>query len=86
MYLRETGLDLDDPYRNGRTWTELQRAAGLAMPPPLDGETEVGRGIGRLLHVDNPKRLDRYKRLLSHEVAPHAASLDKLDRRALQAS
>ena len=83
-YLHETGLDLDDLYRNGRTWTGLRRAAGLAMPPPLDGETELGRGIGRLLHVDDLDRLDRYRRLLSVVSAPDAASLAEPDRRALQ--
>jgi Domain of unknown function (DUF3427) len=83
-YLHETGLDLDDLYRNGRTWTELRRGAGLASPSPLDGEREIARGIGRLLHVDDPDRLDRYRQLLSLDEVPAGASLDDLDRRALQ--
>ena len=82
-YLHETGLDLEDLYRNGHTWTELRRAAGMVAAPLADGEMEIGRGLGRLLHVDDLDRLARYKRLLHADEAPVTIAFNELDRRAL---
>ena len=82
-YLHETGLDLEDLYRNGHTWTELRRAAGMVAAPPTVGENEIGRGVGRLLHVDDLDRLARYKRILHADQSPVTVSFNELDRRAL---
>lgn len=73
-FLRETGVELSDLYRNGRTFTALRRAAGLPTAPPAPEEAEIGRGLGRLLHVDDLGRLEAWRALL--DGAPAA------DRRA----
>jgi len=84
-YLSETGLELEDIYRNGHTWSELRREAGLSKKLPANGEREVGRGLGRLLHIDDQDRIDSYRRLLDSKVPPFAANLDERTRRQFEA-
>jgi superfamily II DNA or RNA helicase/HKD family nuclease len=60
-FLREAGLELDDLYRGGRTFSDLRRAAGLACAPAGPREDEIGRGIGRLLHVDDRRRIEAWQ-------------------------
>jgi hypothetical protein len=83
-YLDESGLDLEDLYANGHTWTELRRSAGQPVAPPVDGDERVGRGIGRLLHIDDQDRLDTYRQLLSSPQPPSVADLDPSTRRQLE--
>jgi len=83
-YLHETGLELDDIYQGGRTWTGLRRAAGLATPAPADGEDRIGRGIARLLHVDDLGRIDTYGQLLASPLPPNGADLGDRAARQLQ--
>jgi superfamily II DNA or RNA helicase len=59
-FLRESGLDLDDIYRSG-CWSGLKREAGLDVPAG-DQEEKLGKALRRLLHVDDPQRLDTYRR------------------------
>jgi len=84
VFLHETGLELDDIYRSNHTWTELRRAAGLEISEGADGEAAAGRGLGRLLHVDDQDRLDTYRLLLDSEVPPRAAGLGERTRRQLE--
>jgi hypothetical protein len=62
-FLSETGLELEDLYRNRAMggWTGLRKAAGLA---PDDGADDpvMTATIGRMLHVDDVDRLDRLRR------------------------
>jgi hypothetical protein len=44
----------------------------------------VGRGLGRLLHVDDQDRLDSYRRLVSSSGPPKSAQLDERGRRQLE--
>ena len=60
-FLSETGLELADLYRGGRTFADLRRAAGLPCAPAGPRETELGRGIGRLLHVDDRRRIEAWQ-------------------------
>ena len=83
-YLHETGLDLDDVYRNNRTWTELRRAAGVLPPALSDREAAVGRGVARLLHIDDDTRLTTYRRLLDRPAASVASALTDSNRRSLE--
>ena len=73
-YLEETGLALDDIYRNGHSWTELRRTADIEPSAPADGEAKAGRGIARLLHLDDNERIDAYTRLLRPSSPPNAAA------------
>jgi superfamily II DNA or RNA helicase len=83
-YLHETGLDLDDVYRNNHTWTELRRSAGIADDTPAEGEAKAGRGLARLLHIDDQDRLDAYSSLLDSPIPPNSAWLDESGRRQLE--
>ncbi len=59
-FLAETGLEPVDVYKNG-CWSALKRDAGIAVPEAGPDEQKIGDGIHRLLHVDDPVRLDAYR-------------------------
>ncbi|MGK5555666.1 DEAD/DEAH box helicase family protein, partial [Actinomadura kijaniata] len=59
-FLAETGRELEDLYGNKRGgWARLRREAGYDTRPVPDekDDQEIGRAIGRLLHIDDPERL-----------------------------
>ena len=58
-FLEETGVELDDVYRNG-CWSSLRREAGLPSPAEGPHEQVLGKGIKRLLHLEDPLRLKAY--------------------------
>lgn len=74
-FLNETGLDLEDIYTSSKSWTELQRDAGLSTQEPGPNEEPLLRAVGRLLHVDDPDRLATYKQLVDSDTAPDLANL-----------
>ncbi|MGK5443242.1 DUF3427 domain-containing protein [Micromonospora sp. URMC 105] len=71
-FLRETGLEVEDIYRNKSFggWTGLRRLAGLDAPPPGADDQELGRAIGRMLHIDDVDRLDLLARVAAGEQPP----------------
>ena len=83
-YLHETGLELDDVYRGNHTWTELRRAAGIDKTEALEGEALVGRGIARLLHLDDEERIGAYRDILNSPTPPIASTMDERTRRQLE--
>lgn len=58
-FLSESGLELEDVYRSG-CWSALQRSAGMTVPAAGPDETDLGRALGRMLHIDDPLRLAAY--------------------------
>ncbi len=62
-FLEESGLDLSDVYKSG-CWSDLQRRAGLPVPSPGLNEEDLGDAMKRLLHIDDPLRLDAYRQWL----------------------
>jgi len=64
QFLAEQGLTLDDLYaRNIGGWTSLMRVAELL--PPSNGLPEsFGARFREILHVDDPRRLELYLRVL----------------------
>ena len=83
----ETVLEFDDLYRGQHSWTELSGAAGFA--PPLIGkekteEAKLGRGIVRLLHLDDQERIDTYTQLLTLPQSSVASGPDKCARRQFE--
>ena len=57
-FLDETGLSVDDFYETARNgWTGVQRAAGISLPSAVEGEEDLTRNVGNLLHLDDPERL-----------------------------
>ncbi len=64
-FLRETGLEVEDVYRSGSLggWTGLRRLAGVETSAPGPDDRELGRAIGRMLHLDDVDRLDLLARV-----------------------
>lgn len=75
-YLHETGLERDDVYQRGHSFTEMRRSAGILQTPRTDSEDRIGRGIGRLLHVDDLDRIEGYTELLRQDEPAPERDLD----------
>src|ERR687894_1624205 len=64
-FLEETGVELEELYRgNGRSWLDLQRAAGWVEGPIGPDDATLGAAFGRMLHVDDLERLRTMRELL----------------------
>jgi hypothetical protein len=70
QYLEATGLDLEDVYSGGHSWSDLRERARLASAPHGAHEAVLRRACGRLLHVDDPERLGMWRRWLQRGVPP----------------
>ncbi|NBE81642.1 DUF3427 domain-containing protein [Micromonospora rubida] len=68
-FLRETGLEIEDVYRSASVggWTGLRRLAGLEASTPGSDDRELGRAVGRMLHLDDTDRLDLLARVAAGE-------------------
>jgi superfamily II DNA or RNA helicase len=75
-FLHHSELDLEDLYRNDLCFTALKHRAGLRRGEAPDNT--VTRAFSRLLHVDDPHRLDTWRRWLAAEVPPAADPTDAL--------
>jgi superfamily II DNA or RNA helicase len=82
-FLAASGLDLGDVYKPGRSWSDLQEAAGLA-PAVTDGESILRRSCGRMLHVDDAERLGQWSEWLENDRPPELSSLNSRSRRLLR--
>ncbi len=82
-FLHESGLDLDDVYDGGRSWSDLLDAAGAPLGPAGPDEAVLRRAVGRLLHVDDHERIETWTRLLAQPVAPTVDELPLRERRLL---
>jgi hypothetical protein len=83
-FLHESGLDLDDIYDGSKSWSDLQEAAAAPVLAPGPNETVIRRAIGRLLHIDDPERIDTYRRHLASPDPPHVDVLPERERRLLR--
>jgi superfamily II DNA or RNA helicase len=83
-FLRETGLELEDVYRRSRGgWTGLRRLANFDSRAPAQEDDQLAGAIGRVLHMDDPERLDFLIELLGRTVAPSSAEFDARSNRLL---
>lgn len=64
-FVREAELDLPQLYRGGRCYADLLHALGLVTPLPTHAAAR--RGLGRLIHVDDQRRLRVWTRLMRGE-------------------
>ncbi|WP_299057327.1 DUF3427 domain-containing protein [uncultured Nocardioides sp.] len=72
-FLRESGLELSDVLRKGsRSWTQLQRDAGLSTAPGSDREERLLKRVRAFAHVDDRTRAITYQRLLADDAPPYA--------------
>lgn len=76
-------LELEDVYRDPRSWSHLKEAAGLGVLGRGDHEDTLRRACGRLLHVDDPERLGAWRTWLTADAAPDVASVTLRERRVL---
>lgn len=83
-FLEETGLDLEDIYTGGRSWSCLRADAGLPVRPAGSNEEALRRACGRLLHVDDFARIEGYSRWLTSEIPPDPGTLSHRDRNLLR--
>lgn len=83
-YLVESGLELEDVYTGNHCWSDLREDAGL--PSAVAGSSEEGirRAIGRLLHVDDPERLTKWRDWTRGVAPPDASRVSLRDRRLLR--
>jgi superfamily II DNA or RNA helicase/HKD family nuclease len=82
-YLEES-LQLGDVYAGYKTWSDLCAEAGVSLLPAGPREVVLRRATARLLHLDDPLRIDAYRRFLALEAAPSVDALDVTDRRLLR--
>jgi superfamily II DNA or RNA helicase/HKD family nuclease len=83
-YLEETGLELEELYAGGHGWSELCEAAGLEVAPAGPHEESLRSACGRLLHVDDPFRIERWRSWLTQDSPPSWASLPVVEQRLLR--
>jgi superfamily II DNA or RNA helicase len=83
-FLAESGLEPDDIYAGNRSWTELRQAAGLCTSPAGPKEKTLLRGCGRMLHVDDLRRIGAYRRALQESDVSYLTTLSAGDRRLVQ--
>ncbi len=67
-FLDESGRELADILRNGRSWTQLCRDAGRLDAPPGPRETDLAKRVRTVAHVDDRPRRDEYVRILRSAV------------------
>ena len=75
QFLDQIGIELEDLYRGtGRSWLDLQRAAGWDDEPIGPDDDLLGAAFGRMLHVDDDERLQFF------EAVVQAGDLEETNR------
>jgi hypothetical protein len=80
-FLYQTDLKIDDIYSNGRSFTELRRAAGFDDKQMDEEERTLLRGVGRMRHIDDSERIKQYQIWMRQISPPRAEQLNIFDRR-----
>jgi superfamily II DNA or RNA helicase len=83
-YIESSGLDLEDMYASGHSWSEMRREVGMTVAKEGPAENAMLRAVGRLLHIDDDERLESYPRLLRSDEPPALDSLSPRDQRLLR--
>ncbi|MCB9902860.1 MAG: DUF3427 domain-containing protein [Planctomycetes bacterium] len=84
QYLEQACVELDDVYAGNRGWSDLREEAGLALQAAGPFEKQLRRATGRLLHLDDPLRIETYREFLSRPQPPRESTLAERDRRLLR--
>lgn len=75
-FLAQSSFDLPDVYSNpasGTTFTSARRSAGHLRSAPTAEEPEFAKAIGKMLHVDDEERYDRWRTWLDRTTPPGPA-------------
>ncbi len=83
-FLNESGLEIEDIYEGGRSWSDLLTASGASTPAGDDDEPKLRRALGRLLHIDDAERIGTYLEFLGYKSAPRVDRLTERRRRLLR--
>jgi superfamily II DNA or RNA helicase len=83
-FLDETGLELEDLYGRGKSWSELRESAGAECAIAGSLEQELRKACTRLMHVDDPVRIEGWHRWLKSGAVPKIDELCEHDRRLLR--
>jgi superfamily II DNA or RNA helicase len=77
-YLEESGVDITDLYRNGRSFTLLKRSV-FEPDRAVDAiDEEIAKAVGRALHIDDEERIAAYLRLISDASNEQLQLIDSL--------
>ncbi|HVA85095.1 MAG TPA: DUF3427 domain-containing protein, partial [Candidatus Saccharimonadales bacterium] len=79
QFLQASSFDLQDVYSNpkgGTTYTSALRSAGHLRSAPDAAEVDFGKAIGRMLHVDDDERFDRWTSWLLRDAPPDRVEPD----------
>ncbi len=79
-FLGETGLELEDVYGGGKTFSDLRAGAGLSLAAPGPHESSLRTACSRLLHIDDFVRIDTYRTLLTKSRPPELESISVRER------
>ncbi len=83
-FLEVSSFDLPDVYANpssGTTFTSAMRAAGHRRGAADPTESEFAKAVGKMLHVDDEERHERWRSWLTSSAPPAAAALGSRDER-----
>jgi hypothetical protein len=83
-FLDHVGLELEEAYAGNRSWSDLREEAGLQVHLAGPHEAKLRRACTRLLHVDDPLRIDRFLEFLALTEPPRAFQLAEQDIRLLR--
>lgn len=84
IFLKASGLELDDVYAGNRSWSDLVEEAGLPTLRAGPNEESLRRACGRLFHIDDAERLDTWREWLRRDAAPDVRALSERERRLLK--
>ncbi len=82
-YLYEANLDLTDVYSGKHYWTSTRRAARFAAGDMGAEEAAIGRGVGRMLHMDDLDRINFLREAFMGDTPPAAAQMMRAERARL---
>ena len=79
-FMRDAGVELEDIYArpgSGHCFTELRRRAGFVQSPGLHAvDDALFKAIGRLIHVDDPERIETWRDILQADHSDRISGLE----------
>jgi superfamily II DNA or RNA helicase/HKD family nuclease len=85
-FLAQSSFDLPDVYASpgaGTTFTAARRAAGHLHGTPNPNESEYGKALGKMLHIDDEERYRTWRGWLEASSPPRAALVGPREERLL---
>lgn len=84
QFLDASSFDLADVYSNpsaGTTFTSARQVAGHERRPAEPQESEHGKALGRMLHIDDEERYQNWRSWLAADSPPTTLELDSREGR-----